>query len=53
MTYAGQTELFTKTSHQFVDKQFPIVCHNILRHTISIDEACPDKIKTVLFLDFL
>jgi len=49
----GELELLAKTTHQFVNKRFTVICDNVARHTISKNDVCSDKINHILLFDFL
>jgi len=48
----SEFEFLTEASHQLVEKWFAIVGDDISRHTISVDDVCPDEIDNVFLLDF-
>ena len=49
----SKLELLVEAGHQLVGKRFTVVCDNILRYTVPINDVCLNKINYVLLLDFL
>jgi len=48
----SEFEFLTEASHQLVEEWFAIVGDDISRHTLSVDDVCPDEIDNVFLLDF-